>query len=154
MKLKHYVKTFIGVIIASVITLALTGCANSSGSGTAKPATAGIYSVKITAPKDTIENGETLTLTASVTLNETDGTKTTTKDVNPDELIFNWGPTESTATSWSYLDNSSSVENKNTFTFKGKNASGKSQQLYITCTVTKKDNSKVGSSQKIILVKS
>ena len=40
----------------------------------------------------------------------------------------------------------------NTFKIKGKNESGKSQEVSIYCVVTKKDESKIGSSAKQILV--
>ena len=44
------------------------------------------------------------------------------------------------------------IKKDNTFKIKGKNESGKSQEVSIYCVVTKKDESKIGSSAKQILV--
>lgn len=152
MKIRKNLKTFLGIMTMLAINLTIISCDNGSGGRIVSEGSFGSYDVNITASKDTIDDGEEITLTTTVKHKETIGAESKVTTVDPSELLFSWGPTEADANSWVYIK--SIDEKNNTFTFKGKNESGKSQNVTINCVVTKKDGSKVGSCPKIILVKS
>ena len=152
MKIRKNLKTFLGIMAMLAINLTIISCDNGSGGSIVSVGSFGFYNVNITASKDTIDDVEELTLTATVKYTETIGTVSKETTVDPSTLVFRWIPYEGEEHTWMYINYEDQKDN--TFKIKGKNVSGKSQEVSIYCVVTKKDGSKVGSGLKRILVKS